>query len=123
MRSLCRPTNDLLISGVLSSSVAIASDQCLESRGFYSHLELNFFSRVLLFIYIILVITTIKPSRNWKQWLCKIWKDKQRAFVTINRFTSLPCNLLHSIFETRLHSSPLHKYNVGCTSPSYSNNY
>ena len=38
MRSLCRPTNDLLITGVLSSSVVTASDQCLVSRGFNSHL-------------------------------------------------------------------------------------
>ena len=45
--------------------------------------------------------------------------------VNTYRFTSLPCNLLHSIFETPLHSSFLHKKNVGCkrASPSYSNNY
>ena len=43
MWSLCRSTNDLLITGLLSSSVVIASDQCLVSRGFNSHLELNFF--------------------------------------------------------------------------------
>ena len=41
MRSLCRPTNDLLITGVLRNSVVIASDQCLISRGFNSHLGLN----------------------------------------------------------------------------------
>ena len=29
--------------------------------------------------------------------------------VNIYGFTSLPCNLLHSIFETRLYSSFLHK--------------
>ena len=28
--------------------------------------------------------------------------------VNIYKFTSLPRNLLHSIFETRLHSSSLH---------------
>ena len=43
MRSLCRPTNELLITGVLSSSVVIACDQCLESFGLNSHLEHNFF--------------------------------------------------------------------------------
>ena len=43
MRSLCRVTSDLLITEVLSSSVVIASDQCLERRGFNYHLELNFF--------------------------------------------------------------------------------
>ena len=43
MWSLCRSTNDVLITGLLSSSVVIASDQCLVSRGFNSHLEPNFF--------------------------------------------------------------------------------
>ena len=36
--------NDLLITGVLSSSVVMASDECLKGRGFNSHLELNCFS-------------------------------------------------------------------------------
>ena len=72
MRSLCRATSDLLITGVLSSSVVIASDQCLERRGFNYHLELNFFLSPSLHKYH-LFITTIKPRRNWKQWLYKIF--------------------------------------------------
>ena len=116
MRSLCRATSDLLITGVLSSSVVIASDQCLERRGFNYHLELNFFLSPSLHKYHSF-ITTIKPRRNWKQWLYKIWRGERREtrgvmvygkMVNIYGFTSLPCNLLHSIFETGLHSSSLH---------------
>ena len=92
MRSLCRSTNDLLITGVLSSSVVIASDECLKGRGFNSHLELNCFSWVFLLIHIILFITKIKPRRNWKQWLCKIffwgggWGDKQGALWSMGKW-------------------------------------
>ena len=70
MRSLCRSINDLLITGVLSSSVVIASDECLKGRGFNSHLELNCFSWVFLLIHTILFITKIKPRSNWKQCWC-----------------------------------------------------
>ena len=73
MRSLCRATSDLLITGVLSSSVVLASDQCLERRGFNYHLELNFFFLSPSLHKYHLFITTIKPRRNWKQWLYKIW--------------------------------------------------
>ena len=84
--SLCRSTNDLLITGVLSSSVVIASDQCLKGRGFNSHLELNCFSWVFLLIHIIPFITKMKPRRNWKQWLCKIWGDKQGPLWSMGKW-------------------------------------
>ena len=42
------------------------------ARGFNYDLELNLFLSPSLHKYH-LFITTIKPTRNWKQWLYKIW--------------------------------------------------
>ena len=47
MQWLCQPTNDLLITRVLSSSVVRASDCCLEGCGCNSHLELRIFCVLL----------------------------------------------------------------------------
>ena len=86
MRSLCRPTNELLITGVLSSSVVIACDQCLESRGFNSRLQHNFFfPSASLHIYHSIYYDD-KIQKNWKQWLCKIWGDKQRALWSMGKW-------------------------------------
>ena len=121
MRSLCRVTSDLLITGVLSSSVVIASDQCLERRGFNYHLELNFFLSPSLNKYHSIYYDD-KTQKKLETTVIQIFfggggggeSRETRGLmvygkmVNIYGFTSLPCNLLHSIFETRLHS-PLHK--------------
>ena len=57
MRWLCQPTNDLLITRVLSSSVGRASNQSLEGCGFNSYLELRNFFCVLFSTHITLSVT------------------------------------------------------------------
>ena len=62
MQWLCQPTNDLLITRVLSSSVVRASDCCLEGCGCNSHLELRIFC-VLLSTHVIQVTGCAFPFR------------------------------------------------------------